>query len=335
VELSDASANCLHILFNPSLPKSTNLELVIKNISDLQNNIMAEYSTSFIIAEAPQANEILINEILYHPLSGNASDYVELINITNKVLKIDSLLFARANSTIKPIQLTSSELIYPNEIIAFTADIAEIIETYLPPDTANIVNQAIPNYVQDEGNVWIRYISDGDTITIDSFDYSDDLHSELIANSNVDGVSLERISFISDTNDSNNWFSAASSVNYGTPGYSNSQRSQAVATDEVITLENKTFSPNGDGYKDFVKINYNLETSGYQAKVAIYDDNGKFETYIAQNELISQQGFFTWDGTLEDGTLAKIGMYIIYYDIFNTTGDVISGKKVCVLAKQL
>jgi len=156
-----------------------------------------------------------------------------------------------------------------------------------------------------------------------------------LTNDSKEGISLERISVIGETNDPTNWFSASSLSNYGTPGYENSQRSTGVIGDQNIELEYKVFSPDGDGYRDVMRLNYNLDKTGFIGNIAIYDDHGRLETYVAENKLLGTEGTVIWEGFLEDGSIAPIGMYIIYYDIFHDDGTVISGKKVCVLANQL
>ena len=210
-----------------------------------------------------------------------------------------------------------------------------IRDSYQPIPEAQLHEMNLINYVNSAGNVWVRAISDGALITIDSFDYSNDFHSGLLTSDQVKGVSLERVSLIGDTNDGSNWFSAASNVNFATPGYINSQRSTGITGDENIELESKVFSPNGDGDNDILRLNYQLDRTGFIANVSIYDDNGRLQTKIADNKLLGTEGFVLWDGLLDDGTIAPIGMYIVYFDIFHTDGEVISGKKVCVLAQQL
>jgi len=69
--------------------------------------------------------------------------------------------------------------------------------------------------------------------------------------------------------------------------------------------------------------------------VVIYDDKGRKEFVLVENQILGSQGFFKWDGNIGNNTLAPVGMYIIHYKFFHPEGDVMSGKKVCVLAQQL
>ncbi len=331
----DPTANN-RICLNLSLPFSSGeLQINVSGIQDLIGNTMATQTVNIFKTEAPAPGDLLINEILYEPLSGQDADFVELINVSDKFISLDSVFLARANSNNTDRQIPAGFTLAPNDIIAFSGDTTQIIDIYEPIPEAQLYEMNLINYVNTAGNVWVRAMNQGQLITIDSFDYDNDFHYSLLTSDQKKGVSLERVSLIGDTNDGDNWFSAASSVNYATPGYINSQRTTGITGDENIELEEKVFSPNGDGFQDLLRLNYALDKNGFVANVTVYDDNGRFQTKIAENKLLGTEGFVLWDGLLEDGTVAPIGLYIIYYDIFHTDGDVISGKKVCVLAQQL
>ena len=123
---------------------------------------------------------------------------------------------------------------------------------------------------------------------------------------------------------------------FATPGYENSARinSQTMG-EEAVFLEYKVFSPDSDGEKDQLIIHYDLDKAGYIANIKIYNDHGRFEKNLAESELLGTQGFITWDGGLDNNQVAAVGMYIIFYELFHPDGQVINGKKVCVLAQQL
>jgi len=276
--------------------------------------------------------DLVINELLYDPNSGLDSDFVELINISNKFLSLDDVYLGRANSSASDVQLPSDIVLVPGDIIAFAGDRQEIVDTYQPIPEANIQQLKITNYVNDEGNVWLKAESEGQLITLDSLDYTNDFHSDLLTSDGKEGVSIERISTASETNDPDNWYSASSLRNYATPGYENSQVTNIEPGAEQIELENKVFTPNGDGFEDFVKLNFNFDKPGYVGNVGIYDDHGRLQTRVAENKLLGSSGSIIWEGKLPDGSIAPVGMYIIAYEVFHADGDVESGKKVCVLS---
>jgi len=330
--------NALQVCANLASPVASGVETEVRisGFRDLLGNEMAETTFDIVLIEDPQPKDLLINEVLYDPNSGNDSDFVEVINTSDKILTLDNVYLGRANSSAKNVRITPGLTLQPGEIIAFANDVQEIIDTYFPTPEANLAELDITNYVNDEGNVWVKVITAEGEMTIDSFEYSDDYHSTLLTESNKEGISLERLSIESPTNDPANWFSAAETVNFATPGYANSQANASGSLPAgTVTLTDKLFSPDGDGNKDFLQINYKFDKPGYVANISVHDDGGRLETYLAQNKLLGTTGTFKWEGELPDGRLAPVGMYIIYYEIFHPDGNVIDGKEVCVLARQL
>ncbi len=330
MRLIDPNRLCLDL--QSPLPSDRTVTLTISGLTDLLGNEMESASFSLMITETPAIGDLIINELLYDPNSGLSADFVELKNISNKTLSLEGLLLARANSSANDVPLPEDLILAPGEIIAFTQDRQEIIDVYEPIPEANIIELGITNYVNDEGNVWLRAQQGSERITLDSLDYNNDFHSDLLTSAGREGVSIERLSGFSDTNDPDNWFSASSLNNYGTPGYENSQSSNPTSNDEQIELVNKVFTPNGDGFEDFTQLNFSFDKPGFVANLSIFDDHGRLQTRVAENKLLGTSGSIIWEGKLEDDSVAPVGIYIIYYDIFHSDGDVLTGKMVCVLS---
>ena len=137
----------------------------------------------------------------------------------------------------------------------------------------------------------------------------------------VEGVSLERISFTAPTNDPNSWQSAASNVNYATPGLENSQFIVLGSNSGTINIEPNVFFPNSTGDADFTTINYQLDNAGSFADILVYSTDGRIIKELAKNQLLSTSGFVTWDGTNQSGGIAKVGYYIISFDIYDASGN--------------
>ncbi len=331
---ADSAPTQVCLTLADDFPSGQEIDLDVSGLQDRSGNTMMPTIVSLILTEAPLPGDLIINEILYNPISGNSADFVELLNISDKQLSLDGLFFSRANSTAVDVAVPSGFELAPGEIIAFTQDTNEILSVYLPNLDFNLQQLGITNYVQGEGNVSILTKIDNLTTTIDSFDYTDDFHSSLLTSTQTKGISLERISGTGPTNDGDNWHSAAASVNFASPGYENSQRSSGLNPDDGnIALEEKVFSPNGDGDGDLLKLNYALDRTGFIANVTVYDDRGRRIQNIAANKLLGQTGTLIWDGFLDDGFLAPIGIYILQYEIFSDDGTVFSGREVFVLAQ--
>ncbi|NNF23120.1 MAG: hypothetical protein HKN67_14365, partial [Saprospiraceae bacterium] len=160
-----------------------------------------------------------------------------------------------------------------------------------------------------------------------------DYHHDLL--NDTEGISLERISLSGLTNDPNNWFSASQLHHFATPGYQNSTRIESPGKVQEITLYDKVFSPDQDGVKDHLIIQYALEKPGYIGNISIHDDRGRLEKKLVRNASLSTEGLITWDGLNDNGQLLPVGIYIILFEMYHSDGDIISGKKACVLAQNL
>ena len=145
---------------------------------------------------------------------------------------------------------------------------------------------------------------------------------------------MERISFDAPTASSGNWHSAAATAGFATPGYQNSQSRMVEAPDNAsINIPEKTFSPNEDGDRDVLLMNYVLNDPGYVLNLQIFDTEGRLIKRLYNNEFLSIEGVLQWDGTTMDGILANKGIYILWIELITPNGAVNRYKEVVVLAK--
>jgi len=71
---------------------------------------------------------------------------------------------------------------------------------------------------------------------------------------------------------------------------------------------------------------------GYTGNITIYDSQGRLVKYLVRNSLLGTEGTFSWDGRTEASQKASIGIYIIYFEVFDVNGNVKKYKKTAVLA---
>jgi flagellar hook assembly protein FlgD len=152
---------------------------------------------------------------------------------------------------------------------------------------------------------------------------------------NVDGVSLERISPERLSSDKTNWHSASESVGYATPAYQNSQLGIPITDDNEITLFPDIFSPDNDGYNDNLTINYSFDASGYNATITVYDASGRLVRHLVNNEICGTSGAFSWDGINNERQKSLIGRYVILVEIFDMQGNVKRYKRSTILGGKL
>lgn len=294
------------------------------SITNLKNCVGEYYNidTTLIFLEKPKTKDLVINEIMFNPIIGG-EDYVEIANTTNKYLNLDEVVLSNLdNGELDEKKLLITHYLEPYQILCFTEDRDFTLSQYPKSDRNTIIEiNSLPTFRNDSGTVVLSIKND----IIDKFSYSESLHHDLLED--TEGVSLERINY-----KENNWHSAASSHNYGTPGYSNSQYIEFSNLE--IEIKPKLFTPDFDGNDDFTTISYNLDDIGYVGKIEIYNTIGQKIKTVISNSILETKGVFIWDGTSDNGERVTIGYYIVVFE-FNKNGNTQKTKKTVVLGARL
>lgn len=309
---------------------------VNNTITDCVGNLLGtDNSARFAIPEPASANDIVINEILFNPKSPGF-DFVEIYNRSNKVIDLKTIMiseFDTITNLVSGPSAISSEgyLIFPGEYMLLSENGNFVKTQYITTNPEGFLDANLPTMNDDGGTVCLSTTTD----IIDNFKYYSDMHFGLFTVAEREGKSLERIDFDRLTQDRTNWHTAAESVGFATPGYKNSQYSDAGETESAIEITPAVFSPDEDGNADVVNINYHFDTPGFTANVTIYDSKGRIVKLLIRNELLGTKGTFSWDGINDDREKARIGIYIVYFEVFDLDGNVKHYKKTCVLASKL
>ncbi|MES2447814.1 MAG: lamin tail domain-containing protein [Bacteroidota bacterium] len=328
-------ANVYKLTFASALPNGEN-KLTVHNLSDLAGNpIVANSLASFFYLKpyTLKKGDILISEVLSNPRTGGL-DFVEIYNNTNQILDLKDLQLANTDAAGKPanIKNVSTASVYmPAKTYWVLTTNPIIIQQHYDVKYPNqfVQMSSLPAFNNDQGSV-VLLTSNG---VLEQLNYNEKMHVKLLQNG--DGVSLERISFAADANAIGNFKSAAQSVGFATPTAKNSQEFDNSITKSKVSIANKVFSPDDDGFEDVLKIDYNFITNGYVAVVNIYTDRGVLVRKLQRNTTIASNGFFTWDGLNDAGIKGNIGIYIIKFDAFTANGKMESFKQTCVLAAKL
>lgn len=318
------------------LQASVLYEVTVQNVADCSGNALSGSATlSFALPATIEPNDLIINEILFNPSTGGV-DFVEVYNRSTKVLNLGDLIIGNLrvgiDTTLSNVE--GDRLIFPDEYAVFTENPTDVQSRYTVQTPSALLKNDLPSFNDDAGNVTIFRAGQTEAVIVDAFDYNSDMHNPLLDDQN--GVSLERLHPDGTTQDAANWHSASQSAGWATPTYRNSQYFEnQVVGDGIFTIAEPTFSPDGDGYKDFLVINYTVDKPGYLAKVRFFDSDGRLVKSLANNELLGTEGFLRWDGDTDDGEKARIGIYVVALELFNTDGSVRKFKKTCVVAGQL
>jgi len=302
---------------------------VSDTITDCYGNILTINSNvRFAFPNKPEPKDLIINEILSNPREDGV-DFIELINISQKVIDLKQLLLGNIYNGVAIMKTITTEgyLLFPDAYVVLSSNSNAVKQQYITQTTKNFVQlSSFPTYNNDDGVV---VLTDINNIEIDKVAYNLSMHYPLLKT--TDGVSLERIFPLRSSVDNTNWHSAASNVGYATPGYKNSQYSENINSPDEITIEPEVFSPDNDGLNDNLNINYKFTENGYRINIWIYNSSGAKIKHIANNELIAIEGTFSWDGTTIDKHKAPSGIYVVFIEVWKTDGTVKKFKKAATL----
>ena len=327
------SANCISLTLSPVIDTGIVYTLTLNGMGDCSGNLVSNSTTQIILPHTGAIGDLIINEVLFNPFTGG-DDFVEIYNNSEKYLDLYNWKLANWDDGIIDNfkAITAHKLMRPDDYIVLTKDSSDIQSNYLNAIFGNFVQLAsLPTYSNDSGTVFL-ILPDLDSTVCDYFSYDEDLQFGLI--NNPDGISLERIDFDRPTNESTNWHSAAESVGWATPGLENSQYYPGQITSDAVSVEPEIFSPDNDGIDDVLNINYTMANPGFVGNVTIFDANGRVIRSLVQNELLAAAGTVSWDGLNNKREKARVGMYIVYFEVFDLEGNVSGVKKTCVVASK-
>ncbi len=313
------------------LQKGKIYTVTVNEVTDCSGKVpRLKNSARFGIPEKEAPFDVVINEILFNPPSGG-KEFVEIYNRSGKILDLKNFQLANrdknGNLASKKNISAESRLLFPGGFAVVTADAENLQRLYFCREPEALIEiPVLPSYPNKSGTVALVM----DSTIIDEFSYQENYHHKLIADPK--GISLERLDVHASSGDPKNWHSAAAEAGYATPTYQNSQGNGVKERSGNITVHPEVFSPNHDGRDDFAIIQYEFPEPGFIANITVFDANGRPVRYLVKNTLLGNKGKFTWDGLNENKQLSRTGIYVIYFEAFNTSGEVLKFKKSVVLA---
>jgi len=193
------------------------------------------------------------------------------------------------------------------------------------------LDKSLPAYDSDSDKVVLLNASD---TRMDEVKYNREWHyKDLVTRK---GVALERLNPNEPSQSESNWFSASSTVNFGTPGYKNSQSYHPDKQDKTFYVNPKVFSPDFDGFEDVLALHYSFTSNDNNIRITIYDSEGRIVKILKNNILVGNEpGYFLWDGTDNYGRVIQIGTYIAVLEVVNiSSGQKNAYKAAFVVAKK-
>ena len=306
------------LLFDTDFERGKLYTLQTSGLTDMAGNALIQPSRTTGITEHVGLNDLVINEVLFDS-PDSCAEYLEIYNRSDKLLDVSGLVYTtrKADGSLNTGNIIPPETnMLPESYLALTSDAEKVRGYFACPDESNLMSVAW-NTLNNEGATLVLANEARDTI-YDELTYSVKWHHSLIKNPK--GVALERINPLLPTQNPASWHSASSEVNYGTPGYKNSQYRETGTPDKdekLVWTEPESFSPDNDGVDDVCFIRYKTDAAGYVANAMILNAVGVQVYRLASNILLSSEGFLTWDGKTDKGTNANVGIYVLYFEMFN------------------
>jgi hypothetical protein len=319
--------------FETAFQSGKNYQISIRGIEDEEGNRMKDTVIDFTYY-LPIEKDIIINEIMFDPV-GTGSDYIEVLNRSAYRINLKNFKMANRNSSNILTNMTNlfsnDRYILPGSYLVFTEDSSNVLSSFSVTRPENLIElSSLPSMPNDRGTIVL--LNDKEQV-MDELSYDDNWHFSLL--NQREGVALERLSADKPTNQSDNWMSASKTSGYGSPTAANSQRYQSAVSDEAITLSNKIFSPDQDGYEDILMIDYRFPEGGYVLNAMVFDLAGRPVRTLQKQQLCGINGSFRWDGLDEQYRQLPIGYYILFCEVFNPKGRVKRYKKEIVLARRM
>jgi hypothetical protein len=295
-------------------------------------------STSLAVQVAYESRTLVVNEIMYDPLS-NQNEWIELFNRGSSPIDMAGWKFSDRPTTsgANTFTITSqTRIVQPGEFVVVAAE-SSILQLY--PNLQSSVSNLQLFILNRPGG--FSFGNDGDDIVlkdltgkaVDSISYSPTWHHPDVADTK--GRSLERINPNLDANDPRNWSTATGFLG-GSPGGSNTIFTRTLPASASLSISPNPFSPDGDRFEDFCSISYDLPSSTSIIHLRIYDIRGRLIRTLANAEFSGAKGSVIWDGLDNGKQRARIGPYVVLIEALDSQGGTVySAKTVVVVATRL
>jgi hypothetical protein len=308
--------------------------LTLSDVKDCLGNPLVEHVVTFVLAEDPLSGELIINELLFNPRTGEPK-FVEIKNSSEKYLRLEDWAIANLDDSGDLDQVKvfgkAGLILEPGGYLAITTNSAALQSAYPRSASENFLQiSSLPTYPISGGTVAL--ISPKMEI-VEYFSYDEDLHHPLLRDSK--GVSLERLSSQTSASHHSNWQSASGNEGFATPGRKNSQAISGEFVADLIRVEPEVFDPEGSSGPAFTTISYQLDQTGWVGTFAIYSVGGQLIQTLSQNQILGTTGLFTWSGTDSTGRLVRAGYYVLMVELYEPNGKTNLVKKTLVVATRL
>jgi len=327
--------NSLDILIPDEAVTTLKYDLSLTGVKDCAGNFMEEKANTFQVTVPgdPIPGDVVINEILFNSKPGGI-DWIEIYNRSEKHLDLKGWYLSKEKYPIEDQKYTIVKdhfIIKPYSFMVLTANIDKVIYDFPNTERVHCLEMLnLPGLPDKDGyiSIWAS-----EEIKLEEVYYSDEQHNLFLLDS--EGVSLERVSPDIPANDQVNWHSASSNSGFGTPTRINSQFSNTGTRANQIGIFPKVISPDQDGLDDMLHISLINQKPGYFTNIYIFNVRGTLIKTLVKGRLLGTEEDISWDGFIDNGSIADPGHYILLLELFHPDGDMFMEKRNFVVARKL
>ena len=120
-----------------------------------------------------------------------------------------------------------------------------------------------------------------------------------------------------------NWFSAAETSGYATPGCENSHvwnGREGVEEEDWFWFEPEVVTPDNDGRNDFTVLRWNPALSGFLCSITVYDERGRKMCSLCTEMLLGSRGNLRYDAVDDTGRILRPGLYVVFVELLKPDG---------------
>ena len=305
-------------IIQPPLRNNQRVMATVTPVQDCQGNWLSQTQHPLGFSwDFPMPGDLLFNEVMFNA-SDYLCDYVEIANISNKVLQLQGLQLQVLTDQL-PVQVITlsdeSHLLYPGELRCFSAQPYQLSLANNPAiffQHQHVLN--FPNLPASEATLQLTHPLGN---VIDEMTYSESQHIPILPSNK--GVSLEKTSPQAPSGQTVHWVSATATAGYATPGEINSQCSQP--TKKLHNAFNLSKTVYAFQTEEYITLQHQLPKSGYVVKLSLYSFMGSKITLPLPTVQVSQDGQILiplWPLK----SMLPSGNYILHVDAFHPDADI-------------
>ena len=329
------SLSCLEVYAPPPSNNAYRYEVKISGAKDCVGNPMKNSNIPFpvYVPAIADSGEVLINEILFNPKPGGV-DWIEIYNLSGKHFDLRNWQISNSKTSDTGDAAFISEdhrILEPYSFLVLTENPERLIADF--PAARREYILTVPDLPSMPDRKGYLILGSPGGIMMDELSYNENWHNLFLKN--PEGVSLERVSLLQPSLDMNNWQSASSQSGYGTPTWKNSQSLETGERNFNFVVSPSIFSPDHDGYDDFLTISIVNRKPGFVANISIFDITGSEVKVLIKGSLLGTKEQILWDGFLGNGQKARPGHYILLLEMYHPDGDRFAEKEIITVAQKL